>query len=249
MLVNRSIFMGITGIIMMSLLLMRIQPLISATITILIVMSGYLIIGIMRSKKRLSLLDDDCDPEAFLERTEKQKVIVGKNLKLNTYLDVDKAAGLITLGRFDEARDILLSIDKSKLSRKNDSLLVYEINLMLCYYELGETEKAEELFEMTIPTLPPINSRIALHVKVLIAERCFYLKRYEESREKFNQIGNKKLSKRTQLGILYSLAQMDEQEGNIEAAVLKYDQVAVEGNKLWIAKKARAWVQIRQLIS
>ena len=165
MMVNRIVFMVITFIIMIILLILNIQPLISATITILIVMTGYIIISIIRSKKRLSLLEDDCDPEAFLERTEKQRAITGTNKKINTYFDIDRSAGLITLGRFEEAKDILLSIDKNILSRKNDTLLVYTINLMSCLYELGEVASAEELFEIQIPTLPPINNRILLATK------------------------------------------------------------------------------------
>ena len=165
--------------------------------------------------------------------------ITGRNSKINTYFDIDRAAGLITLGRFSEAKEILLSIDKNKLSRKNDALLVFTINLMLCFYELGEITCAEELFETQLPTLPPINPRIVIAVNVLVAERFFYLKRYDESREQFNKMLNQKLSRRTRLGILYCLAQMDEQEGNIEAAMVNYNQVAREGNKLWIAQRAR----------
>jgi hypothetical protein len=76
-------------------------------------------------------------------------------------------------------------------------------------------------------------------INQLVAERFFYLKRYNESREQFNKILNQKLTKRNRLEVLYFLAQMDEQEGNKEAAMDKYNQIANEGNKLWIAKMAR----------
>lgn len=239
MLVNRFVFMATTAIIMILLLIMNIQPLVAAAITILIVMTGYIIIAFIRGKKRLGLLDDACDPEAFLERTEKQRAITGKDPKFNTYFDIDRAAGLITLGRFEEAKEMLLSLDKSKLSRKNDSLLVFTINLMVCLYELGEISRAEELFETQLPALSPINPRIVIAVNLLVAERFFYLNRFNECREHFNKIPNQKLSKRARLEVLYFLAQMDEQEGNKEAATIKYNQVASEGNKLWIAKMAK----------
>lgn len=239
MLVNRFIFMATTAIIMILLLIINIQPLVAAGITILIVMIGYLIIAFIRGKKRLSLLDDDCDPEAFLERTEKQRSITGKDPKFNTYFDIDRAAGLITLGKFEEAKEILLSLDKSKLSRKNDSLLVLTINLIICFYELGEINRAEKLFETQLPALPPINPRIILAVNLLVAERFFYLNRFNESREQFNKIPHQKLSKRARLEVLYFLAQIDEKEGNKEAAMGKYNQVASEGNKLWIARMSK----------
>ncbi len=239
MLVNKFVFMIITAIIMILLLAINIQPLLAGAITVLIVMIGYLFIAFMRGKKRLSLLDYECDPEAFLERTEKQWAITGKNPKFNKYFDIDRAAGLITLGRFEEAKEILLSIDTSKLSSKNSTLLIFTINLMICFYELGEINRAEELFETQLPVLPPIYPRVLLAVNQLVAERFFYLKRYNESREQFNKILNQKLSRRTRLEVLYYLAQIDEQDGNKEAAMVKYNQIANEGNKLWIAKMAR----------
>ena len=239
MFINNLILMIITAIIMIFLMLMNIQPLLAAAITVLIVMIGYISIAFIRAKKRLNLLDYECDPEAFLERTEKQRAITGKNPKFNAYFDIDRAAGLITLGRFEEAKEILLSIDTSKLSSKNNSLLIYTINLMMCFYELGEINRAEELFETQIPGLPPINQRVLFAINQLVAERFFYLKRYNESREQFNKILNQKLTKRNRLEVLYFLAQMDEQEGNKEAAMDKYNQIANEGNKLWIAKMAR----------
>lgn len=239
MLVNRFIFITVTAIIMIALLAIQFHPLLAAAITIFLAMSGYIIISYIRSKKRLSLLEEECDPEAFLERTEEQRAITGRNSRYNTYFDIDRAAGLITLGRFEEAKEILLSVDGSRLSRKNDTLLVYTINLILCFYELGEVTRAEELFETQIPTLPPINTRIVLAVNVLVGERFFFLGRYDESCKHFNGLLSQKLSKRTRIGIIYYLAQVEEKMGNITAAWEKYRQVAQEGNKLWIAEKAR----------
>lgn len=244
MLVNRVAFYGITFILMIILLVIKVQPLIAGAITLVVMMTGYIIIALVRSRKRLSILDDACDPEAFIESTEKQRAITGrKNPKFDAYFDIDKAAGLFTLGKFAEAKEILFAIDKSKLSRKYDSLLVYTINLMLCFYELGEITSAEELFETQIPALPPINPRVITTVNVLVAVRFFHLKRYDESREQFNKMLNQKLSKRTCLEITYCLAQIDEEEGNKEAAREKYQKVASEGNKLWIATQAKSKVE------
>lgn len=216
------------------------KPFVAAIITILLVLAIYITVGLVMGKKRLSLLDNDCDPEAFLLRTEKQKEITGKNPKINAYLDINRAAALISLGEFEAAKDILLDIDKNRLSHKNNSLLAYTINLISCLYELGEVHHAEELFETQIPILPPVNKSMTLAVNMLIGERFFYLKRYSESREHFTRLWNeKKLSMRYRLEIIYRLAQMDEQEGDEEAAFKKYKRVAEKGNKLWIAAKAR----------
>ena len=65
MFINNLILMIITAIIMIFLMLMNIQPLLAAAITVLIVMIGYISIAFIRAKKRLNLLDYECDPEAF----------------------------------------------------------------------------------------------------------------------------------------------------------------------------------------
>lgn len=239
MMVNRILLIAVTAVMMITLLVFNVHPFIAGSITILTMVVGYVIIGHLRVKKRLSLLDDACDPEAFMERTEKQKEIMRKNLKMNAYFDIDLSAGLITLGRFEEAKALLLSINKSHLSRKNDSLLIYTLNLMLCYYALDEVALAEALFETQIPVLSPINPRIVQAMNVLVAERFFYLKRYQESQEHLSMLLSKKLSKRAGLGILFLLAQIDQENGNLELANEKYLKVANEGNKLWIAEMAK----------
>jgi len=208
-------------------------------ITVAIMLALYIAISIISHKKRLSLFENECDPEKFLLRTEKQKEITGKNPKVKALLDIDCAAALILSGKFDEAKEVLLSIDKNKLSYRNGSLLAYTINLISCYYELGEIDRAEELYETQMPTLSPVNKRMMLAVNMLMAERFFFLKRYNESREYFNRLWKEKLSKCRRLEILYRLAQMDELEGNTESAIKRYQKVADNGNKLWIAAKAR----------
>lgn len=215
------------------------QTLAIVIIPILSVLVIYITISFIRSKKRYNLLDTDCDPEAFLYRTEKQKEITGKNPKVNACLDIDRAAALIASGQFEKAKEILLSIDKKLLSHKNGTLLVYTINLISCLYELGEVDRAEELFETQIPILSPVTKKMMLAVNMLVAERFFHLKRYNESREHFKKLWKDKLSIRKRLEILYRLAQIDEIEGNTEDALKKYRKVADNGNKLWIAAMAR----------
>jgi len=218
MLVNRISFIIITFVMMITLSVLLKNTVIAGGITFVVVIVGYIIIGYIRSKKRLNLIEENCDPLAFIEATEKQRLITGKSPKINAYLNIDKSAGLILMGEFEKAKEVLLSIDKSYLSLKNGTLLVYTINLMSCLYELGEISYAEELFETQIPLLPPVNQRMALAMKLIIAERFFFLNRYEESKEKFQQLLQEKISKRVSLGILYRLAQIDEKTGNIVSA-------------------------------
>ena len=101
--------------------------------TFLLVMTGYILLAFVRNKTRLKLLNEACDPEAFLEKVEKQRVNAGEKSKLSVYVTLNQAAGLITLGRYAEAKQLLLSVDKSNLSPKNDTQLVYTINLKSFY--------------------------------------------------------------------------------------------------------------------
>lgn len=72
------------------------------------VIIGYITMGYLRNKKRLNLLEENCDPKAFIEATEKQMDITGKNPKIQTYLNIDKVAGLLLMGEFQKAKEILM---------------------------------------------------------------------------------------------------------------------------------------------
>ncbi|MTI47129.1 tetratricopeptide repeat protein [Sporosalibacterium faouarense] len=239
MLVNRIYFIVITFIIMISLSFLIENTVVAGIITFAVVMIGYIIISLMRNKNRVSLLEEECDPQAFLEATERQRKITGRNPKMNTLLNIDRSAGLILNGEFEKAKDTLLSVDKSYLSEKNGSLFVYNVNLISCHYELGENESAERLFEKEMPLLSPTNKRMKLSIKLLNADRLLRLKRFEESEIEFKRLLEEKISKRVELSILHSLAQIDEHKGNLKDAIYKYDEVSNNGNKLWIAEQSR----------
>ena len=162
-------------------------------------MVGYIIITIARGVNRLNLLGKDCDPDAFLEATIKQKQIVGKNPKLTTYLEIDEAVAFMEKGNFLKAKDILLAVDKKYLSVKNGTSFIYTIDLIACLYELGEFEEAEEMFENEIQLSTPMNKMKTLSMEVLSAERLYFSGNYDESK-----------NKRMKLSIVYRLAQIDE---------------------------------------
>lgn len=241
-----TIIIMIIAIILMKVLMsLGLGAIAAAIITAFLLLGLYMAFCILLNRKRVNLMDEKCDPDAFLARTKKQKEFNRRrNRKTDAYLDIDTAAGLITSGKFEEAKEILLAVDKSQLSYKNGSLSVYTINLMSCYYALGEIEQAEELFEKQIPLLPPVSKKLQKAVEILVAERLFYLKRYSESREYLTGLWkSKRLSRRNRLETLYYLARMDEIEGNKEKALKKYRIIADNGNKLWIAKMAREKVK------
>lgn len=245
MLVNRIWFFSITVLLMLLLYFLTGEPVLAGIITFIIAVAGYLVIAVMRSTRRLSLLEDKCDPQAFLEATEKQMQITGKNPKTNAYLNIDKAAAMIEMGDYQNAKALLLSLDKSVLSVKNGSQFAYTVNLMFCHYELGETAAAEQLFETQIPLLAPVNPRMKQAMEFLIAQRYLYLNKFEESKERYLQLQQEKLSRRKQLELSFGLAQIEEVYGDYKTAEQKYREAADQDSKLWVSIRAREWLKNR----
>ena len=248
-LLNRRIgLIIITLIIMAGLIGLTDNVVLSAVATWIAVIAGYVATGLVRQRKRLMRLEGDCDPIAFFEATERQLEITGKNKKIHAYLQIDLAVGEILMGECQAALDRLLAIDPHMLSDRNGSRFAYTVNLIECYYDLGETEKAEALFEQKVPTLSPVNKRMRLATQALMAERLFYLNRFEESQEQFCVLLQEKISKRMRLCVLFLLAKMEDQEGNWESAYLKYKEVAEKGNRLGIACKSKEILQNRAAV-
>lgn len=209
----------------------------AAALTVGILTVVFSTISIWRNKSRINLLNEECDPEAFLISTEKQAEKVEKNPELTDFITIDMSAGLICKGEFQAAKELLEEMDKEKLSKNRSVMFAYTINLTICYYELGDILQAERLFETQIAVLPPIGKRQQQYVKHLVGGRYFYLGKYDESYEYFMQLLEDKFdySRREYLNILFFLAQIEEIKGNTEAAKEKYQRIVAKGNKLWIA--------------
>jgi len=242
MLVKRTYLIITTFIMMFILSTLTDNVVVAGGATFITIIIGYIAIGHRRCKKRLSLIEENCNPQQFLEATEDQQKITGKNPKINAHLNIHKSIALCLMGNFQQSKKVLLSIDKSYLSEKNGTLLSYTINLISCLYELGEISDAEELFETQIPLLAPVDKRMNLAVNLLIAERFFFLDRYKESKEKFEQISEEEISKCTRLSILYRLAKIDEKNGDLLSARNKYKEISDDGNKLYIAIQAQKYL-------
>lgn len=220
---------------MLCLLATGLNYIIAGVITIVVVMMINGGKNYNQYKDRSELLQSECDPEAFLKMTSELKLQSKNNPKMSGYLVIDEAVGLMTQGMFEQARDILLAVDSSKLPTKYHIDLIHKMNLMYCHYELGEIEAAELVYEDILPLLSVDDLHVQLTKEVLLAERAFFLAEYEESKALIEPLLERQLKKRTHLTLVYRLAQMAELEGDFETAKAKYAQVAEEGNKLQIA--------------
>lgn len=107
MLMRRGSLYIITFIIMMVLVVIMDNTIIAGIITFSVALSGYIVISYIRSKKRLRLIEENCDPQAFIKATEEQISLTGKNPKMNAYLNIDKSAGFILMGKFEKAKEII----------------------------------------------------------------------------------------------------------------------------------------------
>jgi tetratricopeptide (TPR) repeat protein len=199
----------------------------------------YFVIAIIRSKILSYLLDEACDPQRYLKWIRKQEIVVERKPKLMAILSINKAAAYIVLGKFEVAREILDEIDKSYLSEKNSTLLVYTINYISCCYELGDIDKAQELFDTQISVLSPFNTRYKRSVNILIGDRYYFMGKYDQCYEHLKKLLDIDVSRRVYLSILYRLAQIDDIRGDVELAQKKYRKITKLGNRLWVAEQAR----------
>lgn len=204
-----------------------------------ILMVCYFITGYFLKKLYFKSLDWDCDPEKFLARINKQEKKFHKKERMLNYLSINQAAGYISLGKFKTAKDYLDGIDNSYLSEKNGTLLAYSINMILCHYELGEIDKGEALYETNLVKLNSFDKGQRQAIDILVGERYFYLKKYEDSYVHLSKMLKVELSKRQYLCVLYRLAQMDIINGDNDKARRRLDKIIRLGNKLWIVNASK----------
>lgn len=239
MLISRVILIITTMAIMIALLHAGLAPIAAGIITVAAVLGGYIAFCYIRNRARIALLNERCDPQAFLDRTEKQRAITGKNPRIGAMLDIDRAAGLLCLGDIDAAEDELAAIPDKYLSAKSGTLLAYTLNRLTCLYERGNIEEAEGIFEREMPLLSPIGRSMTLAVRLTMAERLYHLGRLDECREALAALlGHKRITRRMRCEIFYLQALIEEAQGNVQKARTLYQSAARLGNKLHCARLA-----------
>lgn len=239
MMVNNYILIIITLIVtFITNSVFKMSFLTGGIITIGIVTLGYIIYINHAQRKRYGILENDLDPEAFIEATYKAYKNVGKNKQLNSLFNNDLALGYISLGKYKSAVEFLENVEPTHLPRANKLALAYYNALMIVYYNLDEYDKASQVYEKVKGY--EVKDKLGRQLmNILMANKYFYEENYEASREIFENYPKDKMSKRLELEILFDLANIDEKEGNVKNAISKYEKVAREGNKLHSAKIAR----------
>lgn len=201
--------------------------------------SFYLISFFKEQKSFLKILDEKCDPERYLEVMIKQKKRFKRDKKMVNYAEFNCAVSYMLLGKSQEAKDCMLGIDTDLFFTNKKNAIIYVIDLVLCYYELGEIEKAESLYQENFEKLQDIKFGLEKNVEILSGVRYYYLKQLDQSYEVLESLLTSELSTRLYLGVLFYLAKMDQQKGDVQLAKERFHKVAEEGNKLWIAQEAK----------
>ncbi len=218
---------------------LKIHGVIAWLLSFIVLLACYILTEYILKKIHLKSLDWDCDPEKYIERINKQEIKSRKNERMLNYLAINHAAGYISLGDFVTAREYLRGIEMSYLSDKNGTLLAYSINMILCHYQLGEIDKGEALYETNLVKLSSFEKSHKQSIDILVGERYFYLKKYEESYKHLSNLLKVDLNKRQYLCVLFRLAQMDIMNGDIDKATKRFNKIIKLGNKLWIVKAAK----------
>lgn len=220
------------------------NPWLSGLGTFIFLIIGDLVIAKYSMKKRNALLMEHCDPQAYIEQTRKQMVIMKRDRHSSALLETMLAVGYMNTGEYETARSILESVDIARLGKKDGTLLSYTIILATCLYGMGEVNEAEKIFETQLPLLAPLGERMERGVELLLVDRLFALGRYDECRMMLDAALNGTSERCTQVNLLFMKAQMDDQEGDIIAAIGGYQAVVDRGNRLYTAICAKARLEL-----
>lgn len=234
---NKSLILAL--IVMFALIAIGSNYLVAGIIAIVVSLgfNGFANMGTYRD--RVELLQTECDPDAFLEKTKALQKEGSLGKKMTDYLKIDEAVAHMTAGRFEEAKAILTEVDPSTLPERYHVSLIHQMNLMYVLYELGEVEEAERVYTEILPLLSVQDPQVILTKEILLAERAYFLEDYETAEQSIEELLKRELKNRTKLSLVYRLAQMAEAKGEEAIARGYYEEVAEKGNQLYIAKQAR----------
>lgn len=239
---NRILYYIFVSVLMLITIKITDNLILSGFITIVVSTSLYMTLAFRRASKRLALLEDECDPYAFIEATEKQYEITGKNKKIEAYLSIDRAVGYILIGEYDDAVIELEHIDQRKITSRSGAKLVYYVNLAAAYFMMGKVEEGNRTYSEIIDMEPIKSKRYKQALKFSMVTKHIANKEYEEAKALIEELKDPKLSKRKKVTLAYNEGLIYLEEGSKSKAISKFREVVSQGNKLYIAKLAKGHI-------
>lgn len=200
---------------------------------------------LMLEINRVRLINNKCDPESYIQMTIEMKKSKFPSVPA-AIRDLELAGAYGALGDFDQSKEMLLSIDTNPYKKSITIMGLYYNYLASAYLYLGDLEESERIFNEHTRPLNFKRKILIVGSKLTEAEFLFYKKEYQAAKKLINEVLDTLKVNSLRIECIYFLAQIDEVEGYNEEALLKYQKVAEEGNKLWFAKKAKEIILSRQ---
>lgn len=193
-------------------------------------------------KEIMNLLYDECDPERYLAEYQNYYKLTAKsklNLK-NHFHAINLSLGYILLGRSDDAERLLENTKPNKLNR-----FAYMINWSAIKIMQDKPDDAENYLTLAQNILLPkrydlLQARLALEFNQALVH--YLRKEYDISTRMITELKPEFTVKLTQLSAMYNLGLIAKETGDIQLARDYFSQVAEQGNTLFIAVKAKAFL-------
>lgn len=202
------------------------------------------IITLNNSTKILKSLTQELDPDKYLEAINK-KISKCKKEKNKEMLKVNKTAGLIEKGNFEEAIELLKTIDINNLSLPFK--VAYEINMIAALYSSDKIKEANELYkekENFFNELILKHKQFTYPVMHLKVSYNYYTGNYNETKGLINELQKNKLSKASYINLEYILGLTEIREGNIEEGKRRLELLLKPTEKLYIHKVIEKQLQL-----
>ena len=224
------------GVVSVLLLMRGVSSFVFIGIGFLIVFPVALCIVTIELKQTTNILEKQCDPARFLE----------KSSTICKLPDINKALCLWLLGRYEDCYNLLQTIEPRK-RRGIASGISYHVMLMSYYLEKDDMDNAAteytNLKKLRRRNLLPLYN---MSIDLSVAEYHYKLNVTNDTTKYFlEQVRYlystyaKKLSLRQKLAFKYTEAELLEKLGDIEGALFLYGKIAEVGNTLHMAEISR----------
>lgn len=239
MMINKYGLILVASIINFFILVILKLPIVKGgLISIGLLTVGYIVYMRYKQAGRYKILEEDLDPEGFIEASHKAYKYAGDNREINNLLNIDYATAYISLGEYEKALEFLEKLDSKKLNKPRSLILIYYNLMIIVCGELGMDLEVSRAFEQA-QAVEPRDKASLEGLKIIRSNYYIVTGDYKEARKNLEDYRPRYISRRMELEILFDLARIDEQEGRIKEASLKYRQVYEGAGKLHIARMSR----------
>ena len=192
----------------------------------------------------VKVLQDRCDPHPLLEETTCQLGYV-KNRSDRTLLTLNRCAGLIEAGYYDQALDELEALDIHDPAVITQWRYVYYHNLTAASIDSGHKEKAEVYYQSALQQFAGLRGKAREQMELrriaLSADICIMYGNYAQAYELLAPMAPDTLQ--GQVGRAYALARIAVAQGQPDIARVHLDFVLTYGNRLHVVAKAQKLVE------